>query len=105
MDLPERSQREVFRAKLLEEKVPVFPHPRARLALRESEVQPRRRAAAHPTPAGTEGVDQPGITADERVLNPGQPATRDEFVKLVDPTPEYSTHATRLPCGSGLPPN
>jgi hypothetical protein len=75
MDLPERSQREVFHAELLEEKCPIFPHPRARLALCESEVQPRRRTAAHTTPAGTEGVDQPGITADKRVLNPRQPAT------------------------------
>jgi hypothetical protein len=71
MDLPERRQREVFRAKLLEEKSAIFPHPGARLALRESEVQPRRRTAAHPTPAGTECMDQPRITADERVLNPG----------------------------------
>jgi hypothetical protein len=71
MDLAERSQCEVFRAKLLEEKFPIFPHPGARLALRESEVQPRRRTTAHPTPAGSECMDQPRITADERVLNPG----------------------------------
>jgi hypothetical protein len=71
MDLPERRQHEVFRAKLLEEKFPIFTHPGARLARRESEVQPRRRTTAHPTPAGTECMDQPRITADERVLNPG----------------------------------
>jgi hypothetical protein len=71
MDLPERRQREVFRAKLLEEKFPIFPHPGAPLARRESEVQPRRRTTAHPTPAGTECMDQPRITSDERVLNPG----------------------------------
>ena len=71
MDLPERRQREVLRAKLLEEKFPIFPHPGARLARRESEVQPRRRTTAHPTPAGSECMDQPRIPADERVLNPG----------------------------------
>jgi hypothetical protein len=79
MDLPKRRQGEMFRAKLPEEKFPIFPHARARLALRESEVQPRRPPAAHPTPAGTEGVDQPGITGDARVLDPGQPATRDDL--------------------------
>jgi hypothetical protein len=77
MDLAERSQREVFHAKLPEEKFPVFPHPGARLPRRESEVQSRRRSTAQTTAAGTEGMDQPRITADERVLNPGQPATRN----------------------------
>jgi hypothetical protein len=79
MDLPEGRRREMFRAKLLEEKVPVFPHSRARLAFCESQVQPRRRTAAHPTLAGTECMDQPGITGDERVLNPGQPAAPDDL--------------------------
>jgi hypothetical protein len=77
MDLPERRQREMFRAELLEEKFPILPHPGARLARRESEVQTRRRTMAHPTPAGPECMDQPRTTADERVLNPGQPATRN----------------------------
>jgi hypothetical protein len=79
MDLPEGSQHEMFRAKLLEEKFPIFPHPYARLAFCESEVEPRRRAPAHPAPAGTECMHQPGITGDEGVLNPGQPATRDDL--------------------------
>jgi hypothetical protein len=57
MDLPKRRQREVFGAKLPEEKFLVFPHPGARLALRESEVEPRRRTVAHPTPARTECMD------------------------------------------------
>jgi hypothetical protein len=77
MDLAERSQCEAFYTKLLEEKSPVFPHPGGRLALRESEVQPRRRPAAHPTSPSTECVDQPRITADERALNPDQPAARN----------------------------
>jgi hypothetical protein len=76
MDLPERRQREVLRAKLLEEKFPISPHSRARLAFCESQIQPRRPTAAHPTPAGTECMDQPGITGDKRVLNPDQAATR-----------------------------
>jgi hypothetical protein len=71
MDLPERRQRKMFRAKLPEEQFPIFPHPGARLALRESEVQARRRTTAHSAPSGTEGMDQPRITADERVLKPG----------------------------------
>ena len=79
MDLPKRRQREMFHPKLLGEKSPIFPHPRARLAFCESEVEPRRRTAAHPAPAGTEGMDQPGITGDERVLNPAQAATRDDM--------------------------
>jgi hypothetical protein len=79
MDLPEGRQREVFRAKLLEEKVAIFPHPGPSLACGESEVEPRRRTAAHPTPAGAKGMDQPGIAADERVFNPGQPATQDDL--------------------------
>jgi hypothetical protein len=69
----------MLRAKLLEEKLPIFPHPRARLAFCESEVELRCRTAAHPAPAGTECMDQPGIAGDERVLNPGQPATRDDL--------------------------
>jgi hypothetical protein len=77
MDLAERSQCVAFHTKLPEEKLPIFPYPGRRLALRESEVQPRGRTAAHATPAGTECMHQPGITADERVLNPGQPAARN----------------------------
>jgi hypothetical protein len=57
MDLPERRQHEVFRAKLLQEELPIFPHSGAWLALGESEVQPRRWAAAHPTSAGAESMD------------------------------------------------
>jgi hypothetical protein len=79
MDLAERSQCVAFHTKLPEEKLPIFPHPGGRLALRESKVQPRRRTTAHATPAGTECMDQPGITADERVLNPGQPAARNDL--------------------------
>jgi hypothetical protein len=79
MDLPKRRQRKMFYPKLPEEELPIFPHPRARLAFCESEVEPRRGTAAHPTPAGTEGMDQPGITGHERVLNPAQPATRDDL--------------------------
>jgi hypothetical protein len=41
MDLPEPRQREMLRAKLLEEKFPVFPHPRTPLAFCESEVKLR----------------------------------------------------------------
>ena len=54
MDLPERSQREVFRAKLLEEKLPIFPHPRARL----TRVNPRFSPE-----------DGPRLTPPRRVLN------------------------------------
>jgi hypothetical protein len=79
MDLPERRQREVFRAKLLQEKFPVVPYLGARFAPRESEVQPRRRTTAHPNPACAESMDQPGITGHEWVLNPGQSATRDDL--------------------------
>jgi hypothetical protein len=39
MDLAKRHQRKMFRAKLLEEKFPIFPRPRARLAFGESEVE------------------------------------------------------------------
>jgi hypothetical protein len=70
MDLAERSECEALHAKLLEEEVPIFPHPGARLAPIEFEAQPRRRATAHSTPAGTERMNQPGITADKRMLDP-----------------------------------
>jgi hypothetical protein len=72
--LAERSECEAFHAKLSEEKIPIFPYPSARLAGSKSKVQPRRRATAHPTPPGTERMDQPGKTAEERMLNPGKPA-------------------------------
>jgi len=74
MDLADRSQREVFHAKLPEERLPILPHPGMQFAHGESEIQPRRRAMAYPAPAGTECMDQPRITPDERVLNPGEPA-------------------------------
>jgi hypothetical protein len=77
MDLPERRQGEMFHAELLEEKFPIFPHPGALIALRESEVQPRGRTVAHPTAAGTECMNQPRIPTDKRVLDPSQPATGD----------------------------
>jgi hypothetical protein len=79
MDLPKRRQREAFRAKLTEENVAVFPHAGLRLTLRESQIEPGGGAAAHPTPPSAKGVDQPGITGEERVLNPGQLAPRDEM--------------------------
>jgi hypothetical protein len=41
MDLPKRRLREMLRAKLLEEKFPVFTHPRTPLAFCESEVELR----------------------------------------------------------------
>jgi hypothetical protein len=79
MDLPERRQGEVFHAKLLKEKFPISPYPGALFALRESEVQPRGRTAAHPTAAGTECMDQPRVAGDERVLDPSQPDTGDDL--------------------------
>jgi hypothetical protein len=79
MDLPKRRQGEVLHAKLLKEKFSIFPYPGALFALRESQVQPRRRSAAHSTAASTECMGQPGITGDEWVLDPSQPATGDDL--------------------------
>jgi len=71
MDLPERRLRELFHAKLTKEKIPVFWHPGVRFTLCESQVQTCRRTAARSTTAGGEGMDEPAITGEERVLNPG----------------------------------
>jgi hypothetical protein len=79
MDLPQRCNREVFRAELTEEKVPVFPHPDPRLTLRESQIEAGGGAAAHTATASAKGMNQPRITGEERVFNPGQAASRDEL--------------------------
>jgi len=79
MDLPKRRQREAFRAKLTKEKVPVLPHAGLRFALRASQIEASGRTSANPPAASAKGMDQPGITGEERVFNPGQPAPRDEM--------------------------
>jgi hypothetical protein len=79
MDLPQRRKCEVFRAKLLKEKVPVLPHSELRLTLRESQIEAGRVSAAHPATASAKGMDQPGIAGEERVFNPCKPSPRDEM--------------------------
>jgi len=79
MDLPKRRQYKAFCAKLTEKKVPVLLDPNLRFTLRESQIEAGRRTATHPTTPSTKGVDQPGITREERVLDPGQLASRDEM--------------------------
>jgi hypothetical protein len=79
MDLPKRRKREAIRAKLPREKVPILAHPGLRFTLRESQIEASGATVAHAATASTKGVDQPGIRGEKRVLDPGQPASRDEM--------------------------